>query len=194
MLQCTIALCLAATFAGGWGLFLTDAEFVSKEFHPLDGVFFLLELGFVVIGVATVICFSKWNYRSYANLEAMNVVDRRTTPGWAVGWYFVPFANLVMPFRVMKDLYNGSQGVPVQTSASVVNSWWVLWLMSLALAIASDAMMESFFDSQTTAKMMRQAVVVMIIAEAAAIYAALMAIKIVTDVTDAQERFYEQAA
>ena len=23
--------------------------------------------------------------------------------GWAIGWFFVPFANLVMPYQAMKE-------------------------------------------------------------------------------------------
>lgn len=30
------------------------------------------------------------------------------TPGWAAGWFFVPFANLFKPYRAMREIYQAS--------------------------------------------------------------------------------------
>ena len=59
------------------------------------------------------------------------------SPGWAVGWYFVPFANLVKPYQGMKEAWMASHfrdnwhGEP--TPALLV-WWWGLWLVTNILA------------------------------------------------------------
>ena len=42
----------------------------------------------VLIGCAFVVL--KWIYRANANVRALGAKDMKFTPGWAVGWYFVP--------------------------------------------------------------------------------------------------------
>ena len=53
------------------------------------------------------------------------------TPGWAVGWYFIPFANLLKPFQAMRELWNASHG-EVTTfggeAPSQVKLWWGTWI------------------------------------------------------------------
>jgi hypothetical protein len=74
-----------------------------------------------------------WLYRAHANMREAAVVGLRFTPGWSVGWYFVPLANLVMPFLAMKELWQGSHGQEVNPSASapgILWFWWIAWLAS----------------------------------------------------------------
>ena len=60
------------------------------------------------VTLITVVFFAMWIYRAAANVVAANVVGFDFTPGWAVGWYFVPFANLVQPFLAMRQIWNAS--------------------------------------------------------------------------------------
>ena len=34
------------------------------------------------------------------------------SPGWAAGWFFVPIANLWMPYQAMKEIWQGSDPDP----------------------------------------------------------------------------------
>jgi hypothetical protein len=73
-----------------------------------------------------------WIYRASANAHAIGG-DLTVTPGWAVGWYFVPFANLVKPFHAMKETwlashYGSDWGRGDATD--LLNWWWGLWLVS----------------------------------------------------------------
>jgi hypothetical protein len=53
------------------------------------------------------------------------------TPGWAVGWFFVPLLNLFKPFDGIREAWQVSAGsenwqaVPVPASLRV---WWGLWI------------------------------------------------------------------
>jgi hypothetical protein len=46
--------------------------------------------------------------------------------GWAVGGWFVPFANLVMPFRVMSQIVR--EELNGRWAAWAVVGWWTCWL------------------------------------------------------------------
>ena len=47
---------------------------------------------------------------------------------WAsVGWWFVPFANLVMPYRVMQELWNKTDGLTSGSDDRRLLRWWVPW-------------------------------------------------------------------
>ena len=52
------------------------------------------------IYVATAVMFLIWIFRIYKNLDSLeNQQHREFSAGWAVGWWFVPFANLLNPFK-----------------------------------------------------------------------------------------------
>ncbi len=68
-----------------------------------------------------------WVYRVNANLREAGLTELRYSPGWAVGSFFVPLANLVVPFMAMRRLHNRSFGEdPINADIPVadVTSWW----------------------------------------------------------------------
>lgn len=85
-----------------------------------------------------------WLYRARQNLVEAGLEELRYSPGWSVASFFVPIANLFVPFLTMRELYNRSHGeIPelAQSSVSSVASWWschvtgslvMLWLMVVA--------------------------------------------------------------
>jgi hypothetical protein len=56
------------------------------------------------------------------------------SPRWAAGWFFIPFANLWMPYQAMKEIWQGSDPDPNERPALVqvpgLLKWW--WAMYLA--------------------------------------------------------------
>ena len=55
------------------------------------------------------------------------------TPGWSVGYYFIPILNLYKPFRAMKEIWQVSHN-PVSWKSDetvpILNGWWALWILS----------------------------------------------------------------
>ncbi|WP_028777300.1 DUF4328 domain-containing protein [Shimazuella kribbensis] len=80
----------------------------------------------------TVIFFSLWIFRIYQNMSALEASDYlRMTPGWAVGWYFVPIANLFKPYQGMKDVWNACDTeYDKQRGHSLIKWWWIIFLLS----------------------------------------------------------------
>jgi hypothetical protein len=71
------------------------------NFNVFDGI---AVTGFIISAIAV----AMWIHRAHANLYLFGMDGLEFTPGWSVGWFFIPFANLVMPFRAMKELWNRS--------------------------------------------------------------------------------------
>lgn len=127
---------------------------------------------FVVIGLsaittitcvlASVVAVSVWVYLAHDNLRTMGLNGLKYAPAWAVGSFFVPVANLFVPFRAMRDLYNRSMGEEAHLaheSAPDVTSWWTcyivggmiqLFLMATALI---DMLTNIYFTTPAAANM-----------------------------------------
>lgn len=67
--------------------------------RTFDGLYQLFNFLSIPTGVLINILLMIWVYRSVSNLVAFNVQGLRFTPGWAVGWFFLPFANLIINER-----------------------------------------------------------------------------------------------
>lgn len=88
--------------------------------------------------VLAAITFLIWWSRAYKNAIAMGIPHPRYTTGWAVGWWFVPFANLVIPKNVANDIYRGSDpdmpyrdpGWRQRPVSPLLHWWWGLWILS----------------------------------------------------------------
>lgn len=79
-----------------------------------------------------------WNARAFAGASRMDF-----TPGWSVGWYFVPFANLWKPYQAMKQIWRASAAAARMETASVpwwLPLWWMLWLVGSAAGNVSARM------------------------------------------------------
>ena len=72
-------------------------------------------------------------YVSAKNNHLYEVKNLKFKPGWAIGWYFIPFANLIMPYRSMKETYKASFKRDDWESISVpydIPIWWITWLIT----------------------------------------------------------------
>src|SRR6266436_5309609 len=92
--------------------FLDYAEFVVNV--PLDRAETIDSrqrlLGIVQLSVdfLGVLLFLMWVYRANKNARALGAAGMKYTPGWSVGWFFVPFAGLFMPYWVLKEIWQVS--------------------------------------------------------------------------------------
>jgi hypothetical protein len=86
---------------------------------------------FVFSRLATIILFSIWIYQAGKNLVLAGYQDLEFTPGSRIWWFAVPFANLVMPFKGMRELWNASHGETAYgQNNTLVSVWWALWILN----------------------------------------------------------------
>jgi len=77
-----------------------------------------------------------WIYTANKNLQN-HFNNMKYTPGWSVGWYFIPFFNLWKPFKAMKEIYEKSHNLNKISviPLSVLRVWWFLWIFNSFLNI-----------------------------------------------------------
>jgi hypothetical protein len=75
-----------------------------------------------------------WIYRANANARALGATGLQFTPAWAVGWFFVPVANLVKPFDAVKEIWRASAHPPAwwrQPAPTSLGWWWFFLLLAI---------------------------------------------------------------
>jgi len=90
-----------------------------------------LPAAILVVFLGIVLTMAIWTWRAWANLYGLGLAGLQHRPAWAVLCYFVPIANLFVPFRAMRELANRSAGEDEhQAMAGVgdVTSWWACTL------------------------------------------------------------------
>jgi uncharacterized membrane protein len=122
-------------------------------YEPYDPLGWTVTLGFFSLGVLLLIVYivcivltCRLTYRMMRNLHQLGSPQVSISPGWAVGWYFIPFANLVMPVRAVTQIWHATFGElnAPREPAGMIGAWWACWLIgNFADSIGSAVMGES---------------------------------------------------
>ena len=97
-----------------------EADEWARTLAGLDS-FYLLAI------IASAVAVLAWLSRAVENVPALGGGMPLHSPRGAIGWWFVPIANLFVPYQIVADLWRrmgaGTGGV------SLVVAWWVLWIV-----------------------------------------------------------------
>ncbi|MDQ3634952.1 MAG: DUF4328 domain-containing protein [Acidobacteriota bacterium] len=164
-----------------------------------------MQIGLAIIGIlslieiplriATVVFFLMWLYHAYKNLSALKAQHLEFSPGWAVGWWFIPLANLVKPFQVVRELWNesdpefdeelgflaGDLGAP-----TIIGFWWATFLISGFLFRISSNLIDNAGNIDTYFP------TVLLLGAIINAVAAVLAIIIVKKITEKQEQRFQR--
>lgn len=103
--------------------------------------------------IVTAVVFLMWIYRANSNARALGAKGMEFTPGWAVGYFFVPIIFLWKPYQAVKEIYRVSAG-PIEDNSNsqyalsmigagnwkmypvpaIFKVWWTLWVVTNLLA------------------------------------------------------------
>lgn len=104
-----------------------DGAYAEMPLHVLMAP--LLQL-LVLLSCYVIIAF--WIHRMAANTRFLAGTGKMEyTPGWAVGWFFVPFANLWKPYQAMKEVWSlnaDGERAAGGVAGLLLPLWWLLWL------------------------------------------------------------------
>lgn len=114
----------------GRNAFASRAEMIAAA-KASDALGKVLSTLFLITLYATnfVSCF--WIYRAACNTRALGARRLQTSPGWAVGWFFVPFMWLYKPFGAIVEIWNGSASPEAWRQRPVpalLRYWWAAWI------------------------------------------------------------------
>ncbi|HSG66518.1 MAG TPA: DUF4328 domain-containing protein, partial [Gammaproteobacteria bacterium] len=112
LLYAQVAVSLVAVFSG-WleyellgdlarGAFESD-ELADAAAEASDARQLLVGIFQIAIFIVGGILMLMWIHRANYNARQLGAAGLRFTPGWAVGWYFIPILNLWKPYQAMKE-------------------------------------------------------------------------------------------
>ncbi|WP_169711809.1 DUF4328 domain-containing protein [Henriciella litoralis] len=83
----------------------------------------------------------RFTYRANRNLYSVAPKTVTHHPGWAVGSYFLPIANLFVPAQAMSEIYHGTYKMTGEESRanSPISIWWGAWLVSFCASQISGS-------------------------------------------------------
>ena len=99
-----------------------------------------------LVFVATAISFLLWIHRASRNLHSLGAPWQRFSPGWAVGWWFVPIMFFFRPYQVMVEIWKGSTprasreatfDWKTESVSALLPWWWALWIAQWFVGIVS---------------------------------------------------------
>jgi len=126
----------------GWTTYGSVARYSDGGFSGAPGVTSIgirpIKDSIIALGVAMLISavaaglFIGWLARARANADQLG--PHRFSRGWEIGAWFLPFANLVIPGRVVADVWRASATPRQQyVSTAPVTAWWLTatgtWLL-----------------------------------------------------------------
>jgi len=98
---------------------------------------------YVIFLCASFFLIGRWFFISAKINHLLGNKELKISPRWSVVWYFIPFANLVMPYRSLKETYKASfnsedwQNIKIPYDFPI---WWATFLIGNGLSNASFRM------------------------------------------------------
>ncbi len=181
MLRLSAVAALLLLGADGFQIAVIGTQGLNPDQITIDDVvIFLAAVFYLAVLVGTVVSFTRWELRVARNARQLQPALRRS-PAWAVAWWFIPLANLVLPYRVLGELWSAS-GRDGSPGPAYLGAWWGCWiggglLGNLAGRVSAGA---------TTAPVAQLADVIDVCSNALLVIAALLAMRLVADLTRRQ--------
>ncbi len=117
----------------GTGLF--DGESLDNYAEQVDLIVGLQALFCSAALVASLVINGAWIVNAARNAQELSPVPLSPSPGWCLGWFFIPIANLFMPYKGLTQTYRVTMGHLGYTShAGWILTWWWIWILSNFIA------------------------------------------------------------
>lgn len=104
--------------------------------EQVDAIGMFTGVGTLVSILVTATISAFWIHRVNKNAWVVSQGDMSVSPGWNVGYFFVPFVNLLLPFRGLRETLQTSTN-PYEAGAVAVpvlmRLWWACWLIGAVL-------------------------------------------------------------
>ena len=107
---------------------------IEKKTLFYDNLVMYLSRIYIVVMFITYFFGARWIYRSNLNLQNISTIKLRFSPGWAVGWYFIPIMSLWKPYQAMKEIYLKSVQIANLSQKKELPGffimWWLTWIVT----------------------------------------------------------------
>jgi hypothetical protein len=94
-----------------------------------DEMLDLIDGLYAIAFIVGVVFYCMWKYRCACNARYFYGGPLLYTPGWCVGYYFIPILMLFRPYQCMKDIFEKTYLVFGQKApTSLLLVWWLAWI------------------------------------------------------------------
>jgi Domain of unknown function (DUF4328) len=144
-----------------------------------------------IMFVFSAIIFLRWLYAAYGNLELMGRRYSEETPGWAIGYWFIPIVNLVKPYSIVKELWqrshDGNRRTPDAGSGApaIIGIWWMLYIVAGLI----ERIAKSYMQSEHSVEILSYVTLVSMGSGLLVLIAGLLLIHIVNRIDLAQQNY-----
>jgi len=141
-----------------------------------------------LVGTATFVLLIIWMWRSAHNAQALGRTSPRLSPGWAIGSWFIPVGNVVLPYVLYSDLWRSSDpasergdGWRTRPGSALVRGFWAVYVVGISFALAGPVLAITGVTGQSATHAL------LVAAGAVSAVACLLEILVIREITDRQE-------
>ncbi|WP_431688811.1 DUF4328 domain-containing protein [Hahella sp. NBU794] len=91
----------------------------------------IISLIYLAVFIASSVLILRWIHRANYNARQLGADGMVFTPGWSIGYYFIPILTLWKPYQAMKEIWKASKN-PLdftnQSVSGILPLWWTLWV------------------------------------------------------------------
>ena len=165
----------------------------EEEANSNDRRQFIIGVLQTIAVIFAAVAFLMWIHRVHRNLPALGARRLQYSPGWAVGYFFIPILNLFRPYQVTKEIWRGSDpqaafsehsGLSEISTPALLPIWWTFWIVanlagraSARMSLRAESLDEMITSSWVT-----------LVADIASAVAAVLALRLVFEIDRNQEQ------
>lgn len=165
---------------------VTEAQAVANDSRQA-----LIGMVQLLLYIVTAVLYCLWLYRACQNLPALGARNLRFSPGWAVGYFFIPILNLFRPYQAVKEAWKASDPAVLDALAwkqapgsAILGWWWAFWLVTSWLGVLSFRLVLSAGEDLEG---LQAATLATVFADGTEVLAALFALMVVRSIDQQQE-------
>ena len=164
---------------------ITDLESNDSR-AAIIGVIYIA--GFIVTGIT----FLVWLAKVSMNLAPLGTKKQEFNPKWALLWWFIPIAAILMPYLVVKEIWRESHPEGNESPMSLfIGPWWITWLISIWVA---NITISIFFNDEASIGELIMADMATVFSNGVSLISLVLVIIIVRGITSNQEKKHVKLA
>jgi len=126
-----------------------------SDLQMADFVTMVTAAAYTLAIIATGIIVLRWIHQASSNAHVLSRASMAMTmsPGWTVGFFFVPIMSLWKPFRGVRETWQASENPedPMAVPVPAVLRWW--WGAWITMTILSNISIRLSLDADTSEKL-----------------------------------------
>ncbi len=127
--------------------FYPTASSLEGEISRLDRWLLFTSIADALFFIYTAVVFIVWMRHAYRNIMQPDIVDLRYSRGWTIGAFLIPLANVVLPYLVMREIWQCSSAlsrIPIEGNWQMekqplpLRLWWPLTIAGFLIMDFSE--------------------------------------------------------